>query len=98
MNLDLSLESQVQTAKAIWIAEAWSTDNPSIVFNPDRASVDAYWIHVLYYYALYIHASMVEPFDTDAFASYSQPPDYSLQTPVFFEFQHLAGSYGSLII
>lgn len=96
-SLDLAIENQVQTTKAIWIAETWSTDAPSIVFNPDRASLDAYWIQVEYYYALYIHASNIEPFYTEAFASYTQPPNYSQKTPVFYEFQHLATTYAGVV-
>ncbi|MCL5067611.1 MAG: hypothetical protein M1368_04580 [Thaumarchaeota archaeon] len=95
--LDLNLESQVQTSKAIWIAEAWSTTNSSVVFNSDRASLDAYWIQVLYYYGLYLHASVIEPFYTDAFASYTKPTDFSQRTFLFYWFQHLATTYGQPI-
>jgi hypothetical protein len=97
MLLDLSLESQVKTTKPIWIAEAWSTATPAVAENPARASLDAYWIQVLYYYALYMHASVVEPFFTDMFASYTIPPNFGMRTSVFYEFHHLATTYGAPI-
>lgn len=95
--LDLNLEAQVLTTKPIWIAEAWSTANSSVVYNSDRAALDAYWIQVLYYYGLYIHASVIEPFFTDTFASYSQPANFSQRTFVYYWFQHLATTYGQPI-
>ena len=97
MLLDLSLESQVNTAKPIWIAEAWSTATPAVAENQDRASLDAYWIQVMYYYAIYMHASVVEPFFTDMFASYTVPPNFNMRTPVFYEFHYLATTYGTPI-
>ena len=98
MLLDLNIESQVNSKKQIWIAEAWSTATPAVAENPDRASLDAYWIQVLYYYSLYMHASVVEPFFTDMFASYTIPPNFVMRTPVYYEFQHLATTYGSPIV
>ena len=92
--LDISLIPQLQTTKHIWIAEAWSTDSPSIVFDPARASLDATWIRVEYDYAQYVHASNLIPFYDGAFASYSQPPDYTKRTPVFSAFQQLATAHG----
>ena len=97
MLLDLNLESQVNTNKPIWIAEAWSTATPAVAENPDRASLDAYWIQVLYYYALYMHASVIEPFFTDMFASYTFPPNFGTRTPIFYEFHYLATTYGTPI-
>jgi len=102
LTLFQSIESEIQTSKNIWIAEAWSTGvDPStgapLMFNPDRASLDAYWIQIMYYYSLYIHASVLEPFYTDAFASYTQPPDFSQRTLVFYWFQHLASNFGESI-
>ena len=99
LTLFQSIISQIHTTKSLWVAEAWSTGvDPStgaqIMFNPDRAALDAYWIQVMYYYCLYIHASVLEPFYTDAFSSYSQTPDFSQRTPVFYWFQHLATTYG----
>lgn len=99
LTLFQSIVSQIQTSKSLWVAEAWSTGvDPStgapLMFNPDRAALDAYWIQVMYYYCLHIHASVLEPFYTDAFASYSQTPNFSQRTPVFYWFQHLATSYG----
>ncbi len=89
--------SQVGSTKHIWIAEAWSTDTPSIVFSQDRASLDAYWIQVLYYFAIHIGATNVIPFYTDAFASYTQPANYGSRTQVFAEFQHLASTYNGAV-
>ncbi len=88
---------KVGSAKHVWIAETWSTDNPTFVFRQDRSSLDAYWIQVLYYFAMHIGATNTIPFYTDAFASYSKPTDYSLRTPVFAEFQYLATTYGGVV-
>jgi hypothetical protein len=87
----------VQTTKHIWIAEAWSTDTPSIVFDPARASIDAEWMLVEYYYATYIGATNLEPFYDNAFGSYTQPADYATRTPVFYVFQSLATAYGQAV-
>ncbi len=95
--LDISLIGQVRTTKSVWIAEAWSTDHPSIVFDPDRASLDATWMRVEYDYAQYVHAANVIPFYDGAFASYSQPPDYTKRTPVFYTFQQLATAHGNAV-
>ncbi len=95
--LDISLIHQVQTAKSVWIAEAWSTDYPSIVFDPARASLDATWMRVEYDYAQYVHATSMIPFYDGAFASYSQPPDYTKRTPIFYTFQQLATAHGTAV-
>lgn len=56
--------------KAIWIPEAWSGDG-TYIFDSSRASLDAEWIQVLYYFAININATMIIPFYTDLFASYT---------------------------
>ncbi len=103
---DVTVNNGVSTSKPVWITQTWSTDvQPStgamIMNNPDRASLDAYWIQVEYYYALtQLHASVIEPFYTNNFAQYTNSsalPNYSLRTPVFYEFQHLATTYGTPI-
>jgi hypothetical protein len=95
--LDIALIAQVQTTKHIWIAEAWSTTAPSVAFDPGRASLDATWMRVEYDYAQYVHAGNVIPFYDGAFASYSQPPDYTKRTPVFSVFQQLATAHGTAV-
>ena len=56
---------------------------------------------VLYYFALRINASVVLPFYTDLFSSYTWDTNssdiisnYNLRQPVFYEFQSLATLYG----
>ncbi len=82
--------------KPVWSAEAWSTEGTG-VFNSSRASLDAEWAQVVYDFALHIHAQVLAPFYTDAFASYQQPPTntanllsyYQGRTPVFTAFQNI---------
>ncbi|HZW55674.1 MAG TPA: hypothetical protein VFF30_05235 [Nitrososphaerales archaeon] len=56
--------------KDVWIAECWSGDGSGI-FSSTRATLDASWILLIYYFAQQIHALMLIPFYTDLFASYS---------------------------
>ena len=86
--------------KAVWIAEAWSGDG-QYIRNSSRAMLDREWMQVLYYFALKINASVVLPFYTDFFSSYTWDTNssdiisnYSLRQPVFYEFQTLATLYG----
>ena len=92
--------------KSIWIAEAWSgtggAGTANTVYDPSRSQLDVRWMLALYYFALQIHASVVAPFFTNIFASYtwsSDPQDlvntYSQRTPVFYEFQDLSTKYGA---
>lgn len=103
---DVTVNNNVSTSKPVWITQTWSTDvQPStgemIMNNPDRASLDALWIQVEYYYAItQLHASVIEPFYTNNFAQYTNSsalPNYSLRTPVFYEFHYLATTYGTPI-
>lgn len=83
--------------KAVWIAECWSTASVSSVFDPSRATLDAGWARVVYYFALYEKASVVIPFYTNALASYSMSTSlsdptqivslYQQRTPAFYSFQ-----------
>ncbi len=88
--------------KQVWIAEAWS-GTASVAFSSSRAALDKEWMLVLYYFAQQIHAALVMPFYTDIFASYgpysteSTALDSMYQTqhtPVFYEYQSIARSYG----
>jgi len=78
--------------KSVWIAEAGST----VGFPSDTSAqmtLDAYWIQVLYYFGVHIHASNLIPFWTDSFASYNQPANYTERTPLFYEYQYLATTF-----
>jgi hypothetical protein len=80
--------------KNVWMAEAWS-GSASIVFDSSRAQLDKSWMLASYYFAQHVHATNIMPYFTNIFASYSQTVDYSQRTPVFYEFQSLAASYGT---
>ena len=91
--------------KAVWIAECWSGDG-SQIFDSSRATLDANWIKVVYYFGEQIHATAMFPFYTDLFASYgltnTSPTDssqiistYQQRTPVFYAYQSLASGNGS---
>ena len=56
--------------KDVWIAECWSADG-STIYSSSRASLDASWILLVYYFAQEEHVSVLIPFYTDLFASYS---------------------------
>ncbi len=87
--------------KAIWIAEAWSGDGPT-VFNASRAQLDSEWLLALYYFAQTIHAEAVMPFYTNLFASYSLEGNlanssetvslFQQRTPAFYEFRGIISS------
>ncbi len=85
--------------KAIWIAECWSGDGTQI-FDSSRSNLDSSWILLVYYFGQMINASMIVPFYTNLFASYSltgsSPTQasqiislYQQRTPVFYEFQSI---------
>lgn len=86
--------------RAVWINEAWSTTTPGPASNPDRSSLDAQWIRVLYKYALAIGAEGVSPFYTDCFAGYGTRPStptalvrfYAGRTPVYRAFVGLVSA------
>ena len=91
--------------KEVWIAECWSGDG-SQIFSSTRATLDANWIKVLYYFGQRVHASMVIPFYTDLFASYSltgtSPSDssqivslYQQRTPVFDSYRAIIQAGGA---
>ena len=85
---------------AVWVAECWSASDGSTVYNSSRSTLDMNWILAQYYWAQRENVSMMVPFFTNAFASYSltdsSPTDssqiLSLQqqrTPVFHMYQNI---------
>ncbi len=84
--------------KAIWIAEAWSTDGAP-AHDPTRAQIDATWMNSIYKFSVSIGAGALFPFYTDNFADYTlfsqtDPATivslYSKRQPAFYVFQGLA--------
>lgn len=84
----------------LWMAEGWSASNPTVVYNSSRATLDAAWVKAAYYFAQKEGFSMMIPFFTNAFASYSltgTSPTVSSQilslqqqrTPVFYMYQNV---------
>jgi len=87
------------SGKSIWIAETWPDACTSVPMgqtcpSSSEESLDILYLQVIYYYGLYIHATNIMPFYTNAFVSYSAPTDLSQRTTVFYTFQHLATIYG----
>ena len=85
----------------VWIAECWSGTAASGIFNSSRSTLDVSWMKLVYYFGLLIHASMIIPFFTPIFASYSLASVTSAsqalsllqqRTPVFYEFQAIVAS------
>ncbi|MDG6902901.1 MAG: hypothetical protein JRM80_13210 [Nitrososphaerota archaeon] len=83
---------------AVWIAECWSATDATTAYDSSRATLDANWIKAQYYFAQTENASMMIPFFTNTFASYSlaetTPTDPSQilnllqqRTPVFSMYQ-----------
>jgi hypothetical protein len=80
-------------SKAVWIAEAWSSEPPS-----GTPQGDAQWMSSIYQYAVQIHARVLIPFYSDLFADYTLSSQtnatsivslYNNRTPVFHAFQSL---------
>ncbi|MGI0090250.1 MAG: hypothetical protein ACREBS_00945 [Nitrososphaerales archaeon] len=90
------LQQNGSDGKSVWIAEAWSS-TATHAFDSSKASLDANWIRLLYYFALKIHAQGISPFFTDALASYGPRPQdqvqllsyYQNRTPVFYALKNI---------
>jgi hypothetical protein len=94
------LSSHGSGGLAVWVAECWSASDAATVYNPSRATLDQEWILAQYYFAQKENVSMMVPFFTNTFASYSlaetSPTDttqiMSLQqqrTPVFEMYKNI---------
>ena len=85
---------------SVWMAECWSASSGSVVYNSARSTLDADWIKAAYFFGQDENVSMMVPFFTNAFASYSltsTSPSESSQilnllsqrTPVFDMYQNI---------
>ncbi len=85
---------------SLWMAECWSGSNPSVVYDSSRSTLDPIWMKAAYYFAQKEGFSMMVPFFTNLFASYSltsTSPSTSSQiislqqqrTPVFYMYQNV---------
>jgi hypothetical protein len=79
--------------KSVWIAEAWSSPNPTTLTN---AQSDAQWMKSIYQFGQSIGAKMLIPFYTDLFSGYTVPTTtnsllafYLGTTPIFTEFSRV---------
>jgi hypothetical protein len=79
--------------KPVWIAEAWSSPNPT---TSAQAQSDARWMTSFYSYAQSISAKMLIPFYTNLFSGYTVPTTssalvtfYQGRTPVYTAFRNI---------
>jgi hypothetical protein len=80
-------------SKPVWIAEAWSSPNPTTLA---QAQSDARWMTSFYSYAQSINAKMLIPFYTDLFSGYAVPTSssalitfYQGRTPIYTAFHNI---------
>jgi hypothetical protein len=84
-------------SKPIWIAESWSSPNPT---SQAQAQSDAQWMKSFYSYAQLINAKMLIPFYTNLFSGYTIPTTssalvkfYQGRTPVYTEFHNVVAGH-----
>lgn len=80
--------------KEVWIQATWS-QTASTAFDSTNSQSDVTWMYSIYHFAQSIHATMICPFFSNIFASYSRPPSnssglismYQNRTPVYYAYQ-----------
>ena len=90
------LDNYGSNGKQVWITETWDNVNGP-VDTPQQKVLDSYYMVFAYFLAQHMNATVVIPFFTDSFSSYTEPANYSNHTPVYYVFKQLVARYGKQI-